>query len=246
MGFENRKAVRVKAVFDLSFWADGISRGIGSWGQGINISETGLAFNCPENIPKGKIIIVEFASSARRRPIRVSSQVVYCAKEDTGKRQYQLRVQFVNLEAEERMLIRLHILQAADPKRAAFTGLGHAFFPGGSPFDCTYREMDPDERVKSIEAKLFFSVKELNYLRKFQDFLELNVGSRKPEGFRLLGSRALKNHSDVWVEFEFTNLRLHLIAETMWCSPDKDSKSEAGLIIVAYHKEEAFKLEKTS
>jgi hypothetical protein len=243
MGFENRKAHRVKATFDLNYW-DGEARGIGSWGQGLNVSESGLAFRCPQQIPKGKIIVLEFSSAGRRRPIRVSSQVVYSEKDDTGEKRFQIRVQFVNLEAEERILIRLHVLQVSDPSRASFTGWGHVNLPDRPQADCTYREMAPDEKRSMIEKKLYFSKKEVGFLKKFQGFLELKFGSRNPDGFKLEGSKLLRNHADVWFELDLSGSRLHLLAETMWSSQEKDSKAEAGLIISAYHKEDAFALEK--
>jgi hypothetical protein len=244
MGFENRKHSRVKAEFNICFWPAGEGQGPPSWGHVANFSESGLAFHSAQALPKGESVLVEFSPSAKEQPMRLFAQVVYCEREDAPERRYQMRIHFLNLQVEERQLLRHFVLQVADPKLAAALGWGRALFGGLPAIACSYRELQAHELRHWMDSKAYFSAKELGFLKKYQAHLEAALGSRSPSNFRLLGSKPLKVHSVAWFELELGGHRLHLLGETLWCSEEQATKFEAGLSVVAYHKDEAIKAEK--
>jgi hypothetical protein len=206
-----------------------------------------MAFYCDKPIPKAAIIRLEFSSASKHHPIRLFAQVVYCERDEAHKmKRQQVRIQFEDLSGEDRMLLRHHVLQIADPKLAATTGFGKAYFPGMPAPACTYREMIPDEHLKLLQSKAYFSARELIYLKKFQAHLRPILGDPIPQNFKLLGSRVLKARHVALVELELKEGALHILGEVMWSQAEDKNRAESGLALVGYNKEEAVRIEKES
>jgi hypothetical protein len=65
-----------------------------------------------------------------------------------------------------------------------------------------------------------------------------------PGNFKVLGSRALPENGCAWLELNVGGGHLHLLAKVLWCLQEADEKAEAGLSVLAIHKDEAMKVEK--
>jgi hypothetical protein len=244
MGFENRKSMRVKTGISLCFWPQHGAEGPSHWGQVSNLSETGLAMAASAALAPGSEMLLEFSLDGRGQPLRVPARVVHCEAGPSPDRPHMLRVQFLRVAGEERMLIRRFILQVADPKLAAQTGWGHAYFPGCPAIEAKYRELSPAERQQSLEDRSYLAMKEIGYLFKFQAYLESALGAKLPSNFRLLGSRPLKAASSAWLELNFEGGHLHLLASVLWGDALQGEKAESGMAVAAIHREEALKIEK--
>jgi hypothetical protein len=131
----------------------------------------------------------------------------------------------------------------ADPKLAAMTGFGNAYFSGRPAIDLKYRELTPAEHQRIAEEKSFISMKEVSYLKAFQTHLEQHLGARAPENFRLAGTRALKDQSMVWLDLNLEAGTLRALAKTLW-SKDEGENKESGLSLTGFRKEDAVKLQK--
>jgi hypothetical protein len=244
MGFENRKSARVQTNIHIYFWADGSTAGAGIWGQALNLSETGLAFLCDKLVDVGETILLEFSVPGHKKPLRIFAQVVHAQQHSGGDRRIHLRVTFLNLEYQERQLIRHFVLQLSDPKLAAVSGWGTADFQGVDPVQAAYRELSADEQKKWLEDRTFISLKEATYLKKFQAFLEFHLGNKAPETFKLTGSRGLKEHGGVWVELNLAGGQIQVLGKVLWCRQEQDEVAQSGLTLLAFQKSKAIELEK--
>lgn len=246
MGFENRKSKRVSVSFDIYFWPEDALKGIGHWGQVINLSESGMAFYADHAALKGDILRLEFGTASRAQPVRLNARVVYSELEEGKTRRRQLRVQFEDLSSDDRLLLKQHVLHVSNPALSAKTGWGKAYFPGAPPCSSHWRELSADEHLQLMQRKEFISARELVYLKKFQAFLQLSLGNPNPQNFRLLGTRPVRGHSVAWVELELESGFLHVLGESIWAQEEEKGRAESGCSVVGYHKEEAVKIEKAS
>ncbi len=240
MGFENRKSLRVNLSSQIYFWAGGEAHGPGVWGQTLNLSATGLAFRSSQEVPLDEKILIELSLPDQRDLLRVSAQVVHCVRAASVEQPFQLQVTFSDLDHDVLQQLRLYVLQVAEPG----TGWGRAYFPGRPAIDTKYKEMAGEDRKEWMEKKAFLSMKEIGYLKKYQAYLEEALGSQTPESFKLVGSRSLKEQSDVWMELDRPEGQLHFLGKTLWCTKADGEKPECGIGLVAFHKDEAMRLEK--
>lgn len=244
MGFENRRSIRIRTNIRVCFWPAGQADGEAAWGQVINLSETGLALSSPLPLPGDGRPLVEFCVDGRRRPLQVAAQVVHVDPDPSAPAHWVLRLRFVDLEGEERLLLRRFIFQVADPKLAAQTGWGAAYFTAGSGLETKYRGLSPAEHQQGLEDHRYLKIKEIVFLRKFQDLLERSLGSRAPENFRLLGSRLLQEGAFAWLELNLPQGHLHLLASVLWGRQEDEEKAELGLRVTAVQRDEAVKVER--
>lgn len=245
MGFENRKHSRVKVEgLHLYFWTEGRTDGPGSWAQSVNLSESGMALLSAQGVAKGTVILLELSFPGREKPLRLFAEVVHTGREQGREQRHDLRVKFTDLQPEEKLALKQYILQAADPKLAAATGWGRAHFHGKPVMESTYREISQSESKQLYDARVFLSSKEVGYLKRFQVYLEHVLGSRNPENFRLHGSKALKDHSAVWVELGVERGPLHVLGKVLWSKHEAGHDAESGVCVTAFQKDEAFKFEK--
>jgi Tfp pilus assembly protein PilZ len=240
MGFENRKSVRVKLESTLYFWPEGKQEQPGHWGRTSNVSATGLAFHCAEAGFKGDDLLLELTLPGQKSHLRLPAKVVHCERDLAGERHFQWRVNFAQLEDDARHQVRLFVLAVAEPD----AGWGRAYFPGHQAVDMKYKEMPPADREQWLKERSYLSMKELVYLKNFQDLLEHATGSRIPESLKLSGSRILRDGADVWMELDLPMGHLHFLGKVLWCRQEAGEKPEAGLQLTAFHKDEAMKLEK--
>jgi hypothetical protein len=239
MGFENRKSTRIKLDCPVCYWVDAVP-GESLWGHALNLSETGLAFHSTRALASGTELAVELSLSIQKQALRLPAKVVHCAREAGAELRYLVRVSFAGLVAEERAVLRRHILQVAEPT----LGWGKTYFPGRQAIEVIYRELGAAEQKLWLEKRDYLSLREVGYLKQFQGHLEQALGSRTPESFRLLGTKGLRVHAEVWLELGLPEGRLHFLAKVLWCNVESDGRSESGLSLMAFHKEEALYLEK--
>ncbi len=242
MGFENRKSTRVKLESMVCYWADGDTKGPGVWGRCINVSDSGMAFHASKAVAKQELMLVEFSLPGGAHPLRLFSEVVF--SEPAPGEEWQLRVKFVEIQAEEQMILKQFIFKSANPKLAAATGWGKAAFEGLPPFEATYRELTPAEQKQMMDDKSFVGLKEASYLKNFLEFLNHEMGVKLPGAFKLAGTKTLKDKSPVWVEITLSNTLLHGLGEVLWSHGDNGGPGEAGLQFTAFKKDEAVRLEK--
>jgi hypothetical protein len=240
MGFENRKSIRVKLDGSLYFWPDGNVDGPGVWGRTSNVSATGLAFHSAQAGLTGDTVLLELTLPGQKAHLRLPAKVVHCERDLAGERHYQWRVNFAQLEDEARHQVRLYVLEVAEPD----AGWGRAYFPGHQAVDIKYKELPAADREQWLKNRDYLSMKELVYLKNFQDLLEHAAGSRIPESLKVAGSRILKDGADVWMELDLPMGHLHFLGKVLWSRQDPGEKAETGLQLIAFHKEEALKLEK--
>lgn len=240
MGFENRKSLRVPLFADIYFWVGQAPEGKGTWGHCSNVSATGLAFQSAQGVGEGERLLIELGLPEQSRHLQLAAQVVFCAPDQGVAGRWQIRVSFLNLESEDRHLIRLYVLQLAEPGM----GWGRAYFPGMPAIDTKYRELAASDAQQWLQQRAYLSIKEVGYLKKFQASLEHFFGVTGAENFKLAGSRPLKEHSDAWIEFDLPDGQWHFLAKTLWCRQEKGEKAECGLGLAAFHKDEALKIEK--
>jgi hypothetical protein len=239
MGFENRKSTRIKLDTPVCYWVDAVP-GESLWGQALNLSETGLAFHATRALDPGVELAVELSLAGQSQPLRVPAKVVHCGRGAGPEAGYLVRVTFAGLVLEERNRLRRHILQVAEPS----LGWGKTYFPGRQAIEVIYRELGLSEHKLWLEKRDYLSLREVGYLKQFQGHLEQTLGSKSPESLRLLGTRGLRVHAEVWLELGLPEGRLHFLAKVLWCNVESDGRSESGLSLVAFHKEEALYLEK--
>jgi hypothetical protein len=244
MGFENRKSKRVTTGISLCFWPGEAAKGQVCWGQVANLSETGLAMASASELPRHSTLLLELSVSGRAQPLRMPARVVRCEAAGPGHKRFLLRVHFSQLARPELLLLRRYILQVSDPKLALMTGWGHARFSGHSHIEARYRQSDSDELRQCLQHRSYLSMKELGYLFKFQAYLKSALGSRLPENFKVLGSRALVSGSCAWVELTLGQETLQLMANVLWGDTKKGDEAESGLCVAAIRKAEALKIEK--
>lgn len=240
MGFENRKSLRVALESQVYFWLGDQATGSGIWGQTLNLSATGLALRCGRALDKDARVVMELSLPGLGKALHVTAKVVHCALEGAFEKPYHVRIVYEDLDPDVRQSIRLYVLQVAEPG----SGWGRAYFEGRPPIDLKYKELAASDRVEWLEKKLFLSMKEIGYLKKYQALLEDRLGSKAPESFKLLGSRPLKEQCDVWMELDMPSGQLHFIGKTLWCTHEKGEKAQCGVALVAFHKDEAMKVEK--
>jgi hypothetical protein len=244
MGFENRKAARIPFSANLCYWSDGGVAEAAVWAHAENLSESGMAFQSDFGLEKKAIILLEFAIPGFQKALRMFGEVVQC-QDVLGKgRRKQIRVKFLNLESDEMQKIQRHVLQIARPKLAAVMGWGKAHFHGRSGITTNYRELSAAEQKKFFEGRHYISMREAAFLRNFQLYLEESLGSRSPGNFRLYSGHDLKKHAPVWLEMSLSSGVLHGLAEVMWTQREAEGSYECGLVLNAFHKDEAIKLEK--
>jgi hypothetical protein len=245
MGFENRKSIRIKTKLNIFFWPQDTHEGQGTLGEVLNLSETGLAMHCAAGPAPGEGLQLEFSLDSRKAPLRVKAKVVHNEPAPTGQTGRVLRVQFLDVDSADRLLLRQTILQFADPKLAAQTGWGKSYFDAGQGIETKYRILAQSEQQQALADRSYLSAKELIYLKKVQDFLEQALGSKTPSNFKLLGSRALVENGYAWLELNLDSGHLHLLAKVLWCKQEEEEKAEAGLSVLAIHKDEALRMEKS-
>jgi hypothetical protein len=237
MGFENRRSVRVKLEVQVYFWPEGKA---GVWGRTSNISATGLAFHSQYQGIKGETLTLELSLPGQKEHLHLSGTVVHCERDLAGERHWQWRVNFDQLDGEDRHRVRLYVLQVSEPE----VGWGRGHFPGKVVVDLKYKEASAAEREQWMQKRDFLALKELNYLKNFQDLLEHATGNRVPDSLKVAGSRSLKVGVDVWMELELPLGYLHFLGKVLWSQQEPGQAAEMGLQVTAFHKEEAMKLEK--
>ena len=240
MGFENRKSVRVKLDAQVYFWLGDTEAGPGLWGHTKNLSATGLAFNCGQAGVVGQAVLLELSLPGQQAAVRLLGHIVHCGREASASGQFEWRVNFEKLEGDERQQVRQYVLEVAEPG----TGWGRAYFEGVAATDVKFKEMAVADREQWLLKRQYLSFKELGYLKQYQNLIEHVLGSRNPERLKILGSRPLKEGSDVWIELDLPMGHLHFLAKTLWCRHEPGEKVESGLQLIAFHKDEAMKLDK--
>jgi len=245
MGFENRKSIRIKTKLNVYVWPQGAPEGKGSLGEVLNLSETGMATHCGLYAAVGDPLRLEVSLDSRKAPLTLAARVVHSDAPADGQTGRVLRVQFLDVSAEDRLLLRQTIIQFADPKLAAQTGWGKVYFEAGQGIETKYRILSQAEQQQALNDRSYLSAKELIYLKKFQGFLEEALGGKTPGNFKLLGSRSLAENGYAWMELNLPTGHLHLLAKVLWCKKEGEEKAEAGLSVLAIHKDEAMKVEKS-
>jgi hypothetical protein len=240
MGFEHRQAVRIKAGFHLFYWLGHEPPGPGVGAQADNLSVSGMAFSCQQELAKGQALLIEAVLASG--PVRLGAQVLRSEALPAGGQ--LVRVVFTAMDGDSRLRLRQHVLQVADPDLAAATGWGKAYFVDQRVFEAEYRELPPGLVEKWLAERSYLDAKGLVYLKGFQGFLEGALGARIPGAFKLLGSRALKPGAVAWLELRLPSGDLHLLATSLWLEAEPGQKAIVGLQPLAYHKEEALQVEK--
>lgn len=244
MGFEQRLHRRIPVAIHVNYWLDGDTSQAAEWGETVNLSESGLALYSPKPVAKGGRILLECIMPGQTQSLRLEAEVVHCELSKNGDGQWHLRVRFTQMHREELQPLRRYVQQIADPKAAAATGWGKAYFPGLEAMSAQYREVSLAESKRLLDERSFLAAKEIIFLRRFQEFVELSLGTKTPSSFRLLGSRGLKEQLPVWVELMMPLGRLHLLATTVWSRQEPDEAAESGLQVLAFQKDEALRLDK--
>lgn len=241
MGFEHRKSVRIKADFHLFFWLGEDAQGPSLGGQAENLSETGVAFRCERPFEREQPLMLELSLPDKGGPLRVLGSVLRC-EEHQGS--VLVRVRFTQMDGDSQLRLEQHVLLVSDPKLAAATGWGKAYFEEQRRFRVRYRELPAGLREKWLDDRSYLDVKGLIYLRAFRAFLESALGEALPKPFKVLGSRAVQERSIAWLELRLPEGALHLLAEALWCQAEPGESAIVGLLPVAFHKEEALRIEK--
>src|ERR1700685_2267137 len=127
MGFDQRAHRRIPFGGYIHFWPEGTDlAGPGTWGEALNLSESGLFFTCEKSGVKGARLEGEIKIPDRTGYLRMLSQLVHCEPAGPGGKIWNLRVHFLQPHLEELVAMRRYILQTADPALAALTGWGRA------------------------------------------------------------------------------------------------------------------------
>jgi hypothetical protein len=249
MGFENRKAARIKTDLNLCYWQGGSDKGPAVWGQSINLSESGLAFHAPAGLNKSDIILLEFSLPGRDRPLRLFGEVVHSEREASAR--HHSRIKFLDLQSDELQLLRRHVLLVSDPAMASSMDWGKVYFPNRQSIPVSARELSASEQKQCLDgaggSRRCISIKETSFLRHFQEFLEASFGSRVPGNFRMLGSKAFHEHSSLWLELQLPEGPLQGLAEVLWSRREDggEARAESGLIWTGFEKQRAIQLEKS-
>ncbi len=242
MGFEHRQSVRVKADFHVFYWQGIDGLGSAQGGQAVNLSVSGMAFTAGRELARGQELVLELSPSGQGGPLKLRAQVQRC--ETAGPGTWLLRVQFTAMDGDSHIRLRQHVLGASDPKLAAATGWGKAYFLDQRHFEAEYRELPAGLMQKWLDEREYLAAKGLVYLKQFQAYLEAYLGARIPGAFKLLGSRPLKPKRVAWMELKLPEGQLHLLAGSLWCEHETGQKAIVGLQPLAYLKEEALRIEK--
>lgn len=240
MGFEHRRDVRIKVGFHLYHWPEGSPAGPGAGGQADNLSVSGMAFYTASPLERLQALRIEAVLATG--PLRLGAQVQRCEPQADGR--WLVRVRFTAMDGDSRLRLRQHVLQVHDPKLAAATGWGKAYFVDQRVYEAEYRELPPGLPEKWLAERLYLDAKGLVYLRNMQAYLEGALGARLPGAFKLLGSRPLKEGATAWLELRLPGGELHLLARVLWLEEEAGQKPILGLQPSAYHKDEALRLEK--
>jgi hypothetical protein len=241
MGFEHRMDTRVKAGFRFFSWLGPEAAGAPIACEGDNISVGGIAFTCPQILPKDQQLYMEFTLPGEGRQLRLRALVI--RSEPKGS-EALVRVQFSLMDGDSHLSIRRYVLAVSDPTLAAATGWGKAYFVDQRHYPCEYREL-PNALVSQwLERREYLDAKGLIYLKGFQVFLSNWFGTAQPGAFKMLGSRPLREKAWAWLELELPEGDLHVLAQSLWCEVEPGEKAKMGLQITAYHKEEAMRIEK--
>jgi hypothetical protein len=243
MGFEHRKAVRVQAAFPLYFWVGEEEQGAGLWGQAVNLSESGMAFTCEQALAKGASVLLELSLPERGGTVKVLGELLRSDRAEKGTGLTH-RIRFKRMDGASRQRLEQHVLAVADPKLAAATGWGKAYFVDQRIYAVKYRELPAGLKDKWLAERSYLSAKELVYLKAFQSFLEQHLGARLPGAFKILGSRPLKEGATAWLELELKAGVLHCLADGLWSEQEQGERAMLGLQCSAFQKEEALRLEK--
>jgi hypothetical protein len=203
-----------------------------------------MAFLCDKEAEVGEMLLVEFSLPAQAKPLRVFSQIVHAGWQGGGDKRMQLRVNFMGLEFSEKQLLRLHVLEKADPRLAAISGWGQAQFQSMPDIEAAYRELAGDEQKKWLDERAYITLKEATYLKNFQAFLESRLGNKAPENFKIIGTRVLKDNAAAWVELNIDPSPIQVLAKVLWGSQEAGERARLGLNLIAFHKERALQIEK--
>jgi hypothetical protein len=242
MGFENRKEVRAKADFHFFYWLGYEATGPTFGAEAANLSMGGLGFWCGEGLPPGQTLMVEMSLPGQPGHVRLRAQVLRTEAPQAGR--CLVHCQFTAMDGDTRLALRRYILQVSDPRLAAATGWGKAYFQDQRHFEVEYRELPAELARHWLEAREYLDAKGLIYLKGFQAFLEAQVGAPQPGAFKLLGTRSVKEKSALWLEVRLSEGPLLMLAETLWCTQDPGEKAVIGLVPRAYQKEMALRIEK--
>jgi hypothetical protein len=245
MGFDQRAHRRIPFGGYIHFWPEGTDlSGPGTWGEALNLSESGLSFTCEKAVVKGARLEVEIKMPDRTGYLRMLSQLVHCEPTGPGGKIWNLRVHFLEAHREELVVMRRYILQTADPATAALTGWGRVLVQDMPSVVAHYRDLSPDQSKRLIEDPSFTAAMEFAHLIRFQQVLEASLGNKTPGSIRLKGTLRIREKSMAWVELTLVKGRLRLLGETIWSKQDPDEEAEAGLRVVAYSKEDVKHLNK--
>lgn len=242
MGFEHRQDTRVKASFRFFYWLGLEQSGPAFAAEADNLSVGGLAYACEQLLPKDQAVYMELSLPGQSGPLRLRALVLRSEVVAPGK--VLVRVQFSAMDGDTHLALRRHVLQESDPKLAAATGWGKAYFLDQRHYQVEYRELPPSLAQKWLDEREYLAAKGLIYLKGFQQFLELYFGERQPGAFKILGSRPLKEKVWVWIEIRLPEGDLQILAEALWCEQEPGEKAICGLQVSAYQKEEAMRIEK--
>lgn len=241
MGFEHRKDTRVKAEFRFFYWLGLDASGPSFAADADNLSVGGLAFVCGQLLPKDQMIYLECTPPGLSQ-LRLRAQVLRSELKAPGEA--LIRVQFTTMDGDTLMALRRHVLVVSDPKLAAATGWGKAYFVDQRHYQAEYRELPPGLAQKWLDEREYLAAKGIIYLKGFQEFLEQYIGVKQPGAFKVMGSRPLKDKTWVWLELDLPEGDMHILAETLWCEQEPGEKAIIGLTVTAYQKEEAMRIEK--
>jgi len=244
MGFDQRSHRRIPLGGTIRFWPYGENFGTGTTGAALNLSESGLAFNSAKSAAKGKLLQVEFRIPNRSDALRLLSEVVLCEAGPPEQGGWHVGVHFLEPSGEDFVAVRRHLLQTTDPKLAAATGWGRVLPPGKPAIAVQYRELNPEQFDLWNGDRSFLLAEELWALTRFKDLLESAVGDATPNKFRLWGSLRLPEKSKAWLELALLNGSLRLLCDTVWTRQEKGEDPEAELLVLAYNKQDAEKLDR--
>lgn len=242
MGFEHRKDTRVKAEFRFFYWFGSDATGPSLPAEADNLSVSGMAFACGQLLPKDQALMLELSLPGQAGQQRLQALVLRSEALAPGR--VLVRVRFTAMDGDTRLALRQHVLQVSDPKLAAATGWGKAYFLDQRHYQVEYRELPPGLAQKWLDEHEYLSGKGLIYLKGFQGFLEAHLGARQPGPFKLMGARPLREKAAVWLEIDLPDGSLHALADVLWIQQDPGEKAIMGLQFTAYHKEEALRIEK--
>ncbi|HTA17303.1 MAG TPA: PilZ domain-containing protein [bacterium] len=245
MGFDQRAHRRIPFGGYIHFWPEGGDlTGPGTWGEALNLSESGLSFTCEKSVIKGSRLEVEIKMPDRTGYLRLLSQLVHCEPMGPGGKIWNLRVRFLEPHREELVPMRRYILQTADPAMAAITGWGRVLVQDMPSVVAHYRDLSPDQSKRWTEDPNFMVTTEFAHLIRFQQVLEASLGNKTPGSIRLKGTLRIKEKAMAWVELTLIKGRLRLLGETIWSRQEPDEDAEAGLRVLAYSKEDVKHLNK--